>query len=238
MSCHDEGGADATLTEAPRIALVGAPNSGKTSVFNGLTGLHAKTGNYPGVTVSRYVGTTRTGHHRHLVEDLPGTYGLEPISPDEQITVDVLDGRLEGADRPDALLVVADATTLRRSLGFVAQVLARGLPTCVVVTFTDELSRRQGHLDVDALRQALGVPVLPVVGHRGLGIGQLREQLTTWRAWPTPALAPPTEPGERDAWAESVLAFAGYRPRSATGSPSASMRCCCIRCGGQRSSSR
>ncbi|GGR51683.1 ferrous iron transporter B [Streptomyces aurantiogriseus] len=211
-SCHDEGGADATLTEAPRIALVGAPNSGKTSVFNGLTGLHAKTGNYPGVTVSRYVGTARTGRHRHLVEDLPGTYGLEPISPDEQITVDVLDGRLEGADRPDALLVVADATTLRRSLGFVAQVLARGLPACVVVTFTDELARRQGRLDIDALRQALGVLVLPVVGHRGVGIGQLREQLTTWRAWPAPAVPPPTEPGERDAWAESVLAFAGYRP--------------------------
>ncbi|GAA3791361.1 ferrous iron transporter B [Streptomyces phyllanthi] len=210
--CHDAGGADATLTEAPRIALVGAPNSGKTSVFNGLTGLRAKTGNYPGVTVSRFVGTARTGRHRHMVEDLPGTYSLEPISPDEQITVDVLDGRLEGADRPDALLVVVDATTLRRSLGFVAQVLARGLPTCVVVTFTDELARRQGRLGVDALAQALGVPVLPVVGHRGVGIAQLREQLTTWRTWQAPAVPPPTQPGERDAWADSVLAFAGYRP--------------------------
>ncbi|MFF8534425.1 ferrous iron transporter B [Streptomyces sp. SAS_267] len=210
--CHDGGAADAALTEAPRIALVGAPNSGKTSVFNGLTGLRAKTGNYPGVTVSRFVGEARTGRHRHAVEDLPGTYSLEPISPDEQITVDVLDGRLEGADRPDALLVVADATTLRRSLGFLAQVMARGLPTCVVVTFTDELARRQGRLDIDALAQALGVPALPVVGHRGLGITQLREQLTTWRTWQTPAVPPPTEPGERDAWSESVLSFAGYRP--------------------------
>lgn len=210
--CHAEGGADATLTGAPRIALVGAPNSGKTSVFNGLTGLRAKTGNYPGVTVSRFVGTSRTGRHRHVIEDLPGTYSLEPISPDERITVDVLDGRLEGAQRPDALLVVADATTLRRSLGFVAQVLARGLPACVVVTFTDELARRQGRLDLDAFAQALGVPVLPVVGHRGYGIAQLRERLTTWSAWPIPAVAPPAEPGERDAWAESVLAYAGYRP--------------------------
>ncbi|MFD6229668.1 ferrous iron transporter B [Streptomyces sp. NPDC060232] len=210
--CHDAAGADAPLTAAPRIALVGAPNSGKTSVFNGLTGLRAKTGNYPGVTVSRYTGTARTGHHLHTIEDLPGTYGLEPISPDERITVDVLDGRLEGADRPDALLVVVDATTLRRSLGFLAQVLARGLPSCVVVTFTDELARRQGRLDVDAFAQALGVPVLPVVGHRGLGIAQLRERLTTWRTWQTPAVAPPADPGEQDAWAESVLAFAGYRP--------------------------
>ena len=211
-SCHDAAGSDASLTGVPRIALVGAPNSGKTSVFNGLTGLRAKTGNYPGVTVSRFVGTSRTGRHRHVIEDLPGTYSLEPISPDEQITVDVLDGRLEGADRPDALLVVVDATTLRRSLGFLAQVLARGLPTCVVVTFTDELARRQGRLDVDAFAQALGVPVLPVVGHRGLGIAQLREQLTTWRTWQAPAVAPPTDPGEQDAWAESVLAFADYRP--------------------------
>ncbi|MFC9289156.1 ferrous iron transporter B [Streptomyces sp. NPDC057052] len=201
-----------TLAGAPRIALVGAPNSGKTSVFNGLTGLRAKTGNYPGVTVSRFVGTSRTGPHRHVIEDLPGTYGLEPVSPDERITVDVLDGRLEGAERPDALLVVADATTLRRSLGFVAQVLARGLPTCVVVTFTDELARRQGRLDLDAFARALGVPALPVIGHRGHGIAQLRELLTTWRAWPVPAVAPPVDPAERDAWTESVLAHAGYRP--------------------------
>jgi ferrous iron transport protein B len=210
--CHDADGGRPVLTGTPRIALVGAPNSGKTSVFNGLTGLRAKTGNYPGVTVSRFVGTSRSGRHRHVVEDLPGTYSLEPISPDEQITVDVLDGRSAGTERPDALLVVVDATTLRRSLGLVAQVLARGLPACVVVTFTDELARRQGLLDVDALAQALGVPVLPVVGHRGRGIARLRELLTTWRAWPTPAVPPPTDAGEREAWTESVLAYAGYRP--------------------------
>ncbi|MET9887515.1 ferrous iron transporter B [Streptomyces sp. NPDC006430] len=210
--CHDTGGADTTLVAAPRIALVGAPNSGKTSVFNGLTGLRSRTGNYPGVTVSRFVGTARTGAHRYVIEDLPGTYSLEPVSPDERITVDVLDGRLSGADRPDALLVVVDATTLRRSLGFVAQVLTRGLPACVVVTFTDELARRQGLLNVEACAQALGVPVLPVIAHRGLGIAQLREQLTTWRTWPAPAVPPPTDPGEREAWAESVLMFAGYRP--------------------------
>ncbi|MBC7271229.1 MAG: ferrous iron transporter B [Streptomyces sp.] len=199
------------MAEAPRIALVGSPNAGKTSVFNGLTGLRAKTGNYPGVTVSRFVGVCRTGGRRYLVEDLPGTYGLEPVSPDERITVDVLDGRLEGTRRPDAVLVVVDATTLRRSLGFVAQVLARGLPTCVVVTFADELARRQGRLDVDALGRALGVPTLAVVGHRGYGIERLRERLTQWHAWSAPVVAPPTDPGERDAWATSVLAFADYR---------------------------
>ncbi|GAB2921410.1 ferrous iron transport protein B [Micromonospora polyrhachis] len=209
--CHDSGGTDTVATQAPRIALVGAPNAGKTSIFNALTGLRGKTGNYPGVTVARSVGTCRVGRDQYVIEDLPGTYGLEPVSPDERIMVDVLDGRADGVDRPDALLVVVDATTLRRSLGFVAQVLARGLPVCVVVTFTDELARRQGHLDIDALAQALGTPVLRVVGHRRYGLTELREALADWAAWSVPPLAPPTEPAERDAWVESVLTYADYR---------------------------
>lgn len=212
-SCHDQGAdeEDGLLVGVPRVALVGSPNAGKSSVFNGLTGLRARTGNYPGVTVSRSVGTCRVGERTYLIEDFPGTYSLEPISPDEQIVVDALGGRLPGVPRPDALLVAVDATTLRRSLGFVAQVLTQGLPTCLVVTFTDELVRRQGHLDPAALEQALGIPVLRVVGHRGEGLSLLRERLAGWREWPVAPLAPPTDPVERDAWVESVLTFAGYR---------------------------
>jgi ferrous iron transport protein B len=209
--CHADGGSGAVGTDVPRIALAGSPNAGKTSIFNALTGLHAKTGNYPGVTVSRFVGTSRIGERRYAIEDLPGTYSLEPISPDEQIMVDVLDGRLNGEPPPDALLVVVDATTLRRSLRFVAQVLGRGLPTCVVVTFTDELATRQGHLDLEAFEQALGVPVVRVVGNRGQGMDRLRERIDGWRAWSAPALPPPTDGAELDSWADSVLAFAGYR---------------------------
>lgn len=211
-SCHDEGGATTAVQESEaRFALVGSPNAGKTSVFNALTGLHAKTGNYPGVTVSRYVGTCRAGSRRYAVEDLPGTYSLEPISPDEQIVTDVLDGSLQGVQRPDAVLAVLDATTLRRSLGFLAQVLARGLPTCVVITFTDELARRQGALDTDALARALGVPVVPVVAHRGEGLDHLRDRLSEWTAWSGPVVPPPTDAAETDAWIESVLTTAGYR---------------------------
>ncbi|GAA2359768.1 ferrous iron transporter B [Dactylosporangium salmoneum] len=208
--CHDGGGGTLALA-APHIALVGAPNAGKTSVFNALTGMRGRTGNYPGVTVSRFVGTCRVGPDRYVIEDLPGTYGLRPVSPDEQIVADALDGHLDGVQRPDALLMVVDATTLRRSLGFVAQVLARGLPACLVVTFTDELTRRQGALDVDALAEALGVPVLAVVGHRRHGIAPLRELLAGWRSWPAPVLPPPVDGPERDAWVDSVLGFAGYR---------------------------
>ncbi|WP_433305360.1 ferrous iron transporter B [Actinoplanes sp. CA-030573] len=210
--CHDEGAAGGVATAEPRIALVGSPNAGKTSIFNALTGMHAKTGNYPGVTVSRFLGVSRAGGRRLMIEDLPGTYSLEPISPDEQILVDVLDGRIDGEQPPDALLVIVDATTLRRSLRFVAQVLARRLPTCVVVTFTDELSARQGHLDLEAFEQALGVPVVRVVGNRGHGVDDLRERLADWRSWTVPPLPPPSDATEVDAWTESVLAFAAYRP--------------------------
>jgi len=211
-ACHEEGDATAVQVGEPRVALVGSPNAGKTSIFNALTGLHAKTGNYPGVTVSRYVGRARAGDRQLVIEDLPGTYSLEPISPDEQILVDVLDGRIEGERAPDALVAVVDATTLRRSMRFLAQVLARRLPTCVAVTFADELSARQGHLDLEAFEQALGVPVVRVVGNRGHGIDDLRERLAGWRSWPVPVLPPPSEPAEVDAWTDSVLAFAAYRP--------------------------
>ncbi|MFI1994935.1 ferrous iron transporter B [Actinoplanes sp. NPDC020271] len=213
--CHDgddsarDGGAVDVAT--PRIALVGSPNAGKTSLFNALTGLRAKTGNYPGVTVSRFVGTCHTAGGTLLLEDLPGTYSLQAISPDEQIMVDALDGRIEGERGPDAVLVVVDATTLRRSLRLVAQILGRGLPTAVAVTFTDELTLRQGALDVEAFGQALGVPVIPVIGNRAGRAGRLRALLDDWRSWPAPVLAPPSEPAELDAWIDSVLSFAGYR---------------------------
>jgi ferrous iron transport protein B len=199
------------LTPDPHIALVGSPNAGKTSIFNGLTGLRAKTGNYPGVTVSRYVGRCRTGERAIVIEDLPGTYSLEPISPDERVTIGVLNGTLPEVSRPDAVAVAMDATTLHRSLLLLAQVLALGLPTCVVLTFTDELARRRGRLEVVALAQALGLPVVPVVGHRGEGLPRLREVLEGWPDWPQPPVSPPPSGPERDAWVESVLDFASHR---------------------------
>ncbi|WP_206051634.1 ferrous iron transporter B [Nocardioides ferulae] len=189
---------------------MGNPNAGKTSLFNRLTGLRAKTGNYPGVTVARHVGSCEVGAVRFTVEDLPGTYSLEPISPDEEVVLDVLDGTIPGVPRPDVLAVVLDATTIRRSLRFLTQVLEKALPTCVVVTFTDELARRGGSLDVPALERALGVPVACVVAHRRGGHDELAAQLARWQEWPEPLLAPPTEGVEQSAWVESVLAAADY----------------------------
>ena len=192
------GGGGGTVTDAglTRFAVVGSPNSGKTTLFNALTGLHAKTGNYPGVTVSRYEGRTRLGEqHTVVVEDLPGTYSLDPISPDEQIVVDVLDTDHQNTrvDVPDAMLVTLNATTLRRSLGLLAQLQQTGLPICVVLTFTDDLSRRGGRLDIPAFTRALGVPVVTVVaGHRD-GLADLRHVMARFDSWTSPVVPPPKE---------------------------------------------
>lgn len=210
-SCHCGPGSTTTLVAgARRVALAGAPNAGKTSIYNALTGLRARTGNYPGVTVARSLGTCETGTTTLTIEDLPGAYSLDPISPDEQIVHDVLTGRCEQVDLPDALVVVLDATTLRRGMTFVAQALRLGLPTCLAVTMSDELTRRGGRLDIEALGQALGVPVVRVLGHRGTGVPQLRALLGTVADWPRTPVAPPTDPDELDSWSDSVLAAADF----------------------------
>ena len=210
--CHCGSGSSKTLVAgAPRVALAGAPNAGKTSIYNALTGLHAKTGNYPGVTVARSLGTCRIGETSLTIEDLPGAYSLNPISPDEQVVRDVLTDASQSITVPDALVVVVDATTLRRGLNFVAEALALELPTCLVVTMTDELTRRAGRLDVAALGQALGIPAVRVVGNRSIGIPELRERLTELSSWQRPPLPAPTEPTEVASWADSILEAADYQ---------------------------
>jgi ferrous iron transport protein B len=208
---HGGGSAVGVLAGVPALALAGNPNSGKSSVFNGLTGLRSKTGNYPGVTVARHVGRCAVGDAEFLLEDLPGTYSLEPISADEQIVADVLEGRLDGVEVPDALLAVVDATTLRRGLVFLSQILQLGHPVCCVVTFTDELFSRHGDLDVERLGRALGVPVVAVLANRPGHLAPLRDLLPSYAEWPMPAVAPPTAPAELDAWIGSVLTAAHYR---------------------------
>ena len=189
--------------EALRLGLLGGPNSGKTTLFNALTGLRARVGNYPGVTVERREARLRLDGRDAVVIDLPGTYSLDPLSPDEEVVTRVLAGEL--APAPDALVVVADACTLERSLPFVAHVLRLGVPACLVLTMTDELAARGGRLDLPRLERALGIPVLGVVGHRGRGIDELVRLLGAPESWGRPALPPPTEVAERAAWADSVF---------------------------------
>ncbi|TFH51335.1 ferrous iron transporter B [Actinomyces viscosus] len=210
--CHCGSGSSKTLVAgARRIALAGAPNAGKTSIYNALTGLHAKTGNYPGVTVQRSMGTCKIGDTTLTIEDLPGAYSLDPISPDEEIVHDVLTGTSTTVSAPDALVIVVDATTLQRGMNFIAEALALDLPTCLVVTMTDELSRRTGRLNVAALGQALGIPAVRVIGHRGIGMPDLRAQLAQVATWQRTPLPPPSDPDEITSWADSVLAAADYQ---------------------------
>ncbi|MDA1259217.1 MAG: ferrous iron transporter B [Planctomycetota bacterium] len=194
------------------LALVGSPNSGKTTLFNALTGLRARTGNYPGVTVDR-----RVGRALHLpdsaptvvLSDLPGLYSLEAISQDERVTVCVLHGEMPGEPHPDGVLFVADSTTLGRSLPMLAEVRALGLPVALVLTMVDELKARGGELDLFRLQAQLGVPVVGVVGNRGLGLDDLRALLPAPKQWRQ--VVPPPEvasPEERFAWADGVLAAA------------------------------
>ena len=184
-----------------RIGLLGGPNSGKTTLFNALTGLRAKVANYPGVTVERREGAFASG----VMLDLPGTYSLTPLSEDEAVVTRALAGEIDGVPAPDALVVTVDACSLERGLLFVGQVLRLGLPACLVVTMVDELAVRGGVLDLDRLGAALGVPVVGVVGHRGLGLDRLKTLLERPREWSRPPIPPPESAEERGAWAASVL---------------------------------
>ncbi len=188
-----------------RLGLIGSPNSGKTTLFNALTGLRAKVGNYPGVTVERREGSLDLSGRPAVVMDLPGTYSLDPISPDEAVVCRVIAGEIQGVSAPDALVVVADACSLERSLLLIAQVLIEERPTCLVLTMMDELAARGGSLDIQRLEDALGIPIVPVVGHRGLGIRQLRECLTAPETWSQPPVLPPSDRSALSAWVDSVM---------------------------------
>ncbi len=193
----------AVLGAPLRLGLLGSPNSGKTTLFNALTGMRARVGNYPGVTVERREGAIRIGDRRLVVVDLPGTYSLRAISLDEAVVARVLDGDL--GEAPRALVVVADACSLARSLLFVGQVLDRETPTCLVLTMMDELRARGGEIDLPRLERALGIPVRAVVGHRGLGLDSLRRLLARPEDWDRPPVLPPSGVENRAAWVDSIV---------------------------------
>jgi ferrous iron transport protein B len=167
------------------VAVAGSPNAGKSALFNALTGARQKVGNYPGVTVERHSGrvTLSDGRPVELV-DLPGAYSLDPASPDEAVTRDVLLGRQAGERKPDALLIVLDASNLDNHLRFALQLIELGLPTIIALNMVD-LAKRDG-LDLDArrLEEALGVPVIETIAVRRRGIAELHAALEEMLAAP------------------------------------------------------
>lgn len=167
------------MGEALSLAVVGNPNSGKSTLFNAVTGSRQKVGNYPGVTVERRTGTWVSPDGLDVtVIDLPGTYSLHPRSLDEEVTLRVLKGEQEGEVAPDVILCVVDATNLRHHLRFVLELIALGRPIVVALNMMD-LARRDGiEIDVAVLARELGVPVLPSVAVRRAGVGEFLEKLT------------------------------------------------------------
>ncbi len=166
------------MNPAPLVALVGNPNAGKSALFNALTGARQKVGNYPGVTVERHAGRMALPDGRPIeLLDLPGAYSLDPSSPDEAVTRDVLLGKQAGERLPDAIVVVVDAANLDNHLRFTLQLIALGLPIVVALNMIDLAERDGLTLDPAALEAELGVPVVPTVAVRRRGLDALKDRL-------------------------------------------------------------
>jgi ferrous iron transport protein B len=162
------------VNASPLIALAGNPNAGKSALFNALTGAHQKVGNYPGVTVERHTGRAVLPDGRPVeLVDLPGTYSLDPGSPDEAVTKKVLVGAQEGERQPSALIIVVDAANLENHLRFTLELLTLGLPSVVALNMVDLAARDGLTLDPEVLSRELGVPVIPTVAVRKRGIAEL-----------------------------------------------------------------
>ena len=170
------------------VALVGNPNCGKTALFNLLTGARQKVANYAGVTVERKIGQARLADGRSVrVIDLPGTYSLQPATPDEQVTLEVIEGRRAGEDMPDALVVVVDATNLRMNLRLVLECKRLGRPMLVALNMVDMARARGLVIDSAKLAAELGCPVVETVAVRANGHAALLALLAGWQL---PAHAP------------------------------------------------
>jgi ferrous iron transport protein B len=161
-------------------ALVGNPNAGKSALFNALTGARQKIANYPGVTVERKAGRLMlpTGEPIELT-DLPGSYGLDATSPDEEVTSKVVLGKFPGESAPDVLVVVLDASNLDQHLVFAQELIALGKPTVVALNMVDLAERDGLVIDPQAIEQALGVPVIPTVAVRRRGLTELAEAIAS-----------------------------------------------------------
>jgi len=166
-------------TRSPLIALIGPPNSGKTTLFNRLTGLRQKVANYPGVTVEKYVGQVQCDSERNVeLVDLPGVHGFSARTLDERVTRDVLEGQVEDLPAPDAVVMIVDCTRLESQLMLVEPVLKLEIPTLLVLNMWDELEERGGSLNELELADLLGVEVVKTNARVGLGVEEVKEFLS------------------------------------------------------------
>lgn len=191
------------------VGLIGNPNAGKTSIFNALTGGNAKVGNYPGVTVEKMSGRFKIDDLNIEIVDIPGLYSMTPMSRDEEIATAAIRGDNDLERRANVMLIALDATNLERNLFFFSQVIELGIPMIAVLTMSDLVKRKGIEIDLAALKEMLGVPVVPVVSHKQHGISRLKMVLKeTIENGQEPSTLKFESTEERYAWAEKVHAAA------------------------------
>jgi ferrous iron transport protein B len=192
-----------------RVALVGNPNAGKSTLFNALTGMQQRVANFPGVTVEHAEGSYLHEQSQVKVIDLPGTYSVVPQSPDEAIALEVLRGHAPGVPPMDVIVVVVDAVNLARNLFFASQVLELGRPTVIALNRMDRVAAEGTRIDVPELIHELGVVVVPITATRGLGVDRLRHAIAKATALPLPprriGLGDDTDVERRYAWISEVV---------------------------------
>jgi len=231
MSCHTPvlDPLDQTPAAAPgkkprlrTVALIGPPNSGKSTLFNRLTGMRQKVANYPGVTVEHHSGRMKSiGRSDLTLIDLPGIYSLATYSEDARVAVEVLTGKMPGVPKPDCVLLVLDATHLNRQLMLAAPVFSIGLPTLVLLNMSDQMEARGGNLDTLALARELGHPVALISASHGKGLDVIPEFLlradSVLEKSPRPIQLPVLQsPAACRTWATQVTARTNYQSPAAS----------------------
>ncbi len=196
------------------VALVGNPNTGKTSVFNSLTGLHQKVGNYPGVTVEKKTGRFNAGGTTVTILDLPGLYSLLPKSLDDKIACDILTDTHRLDDHVDIIVLVADASNLNRNLYLLTQILDIGKPVILALNMMDMAEKNGLDIDVACLQDALGIPVVPLVAKKNIGVETLKQRILNLKEKPKPS--PLRIP---EAFTESLKPLCAYLTENAPYSP-------------------
>jgi len=199
-----------TRARTARVFLMGNPNTGKSTLFNRLTGLRQRVGNYPGVTVEKKTGMLRLGDRDVEVVDLPGSYSLAAASPDERVVIDALSGRIRGLAAPDLVVCVVDATNIQRNLFLASQIADAGIPLIIALNLVDSARGSGLKIDCELLSRRLRVPVVPTAAVIGEGVETLRAAIS-WALEYPPHMAPVSWPSWMDAALDRLRSALGER---------------------------